>query len=70
MGGDYGRFGIETGSQEILDSLNKGTTVEQAREAFRVCKKFGFRTHAYVLIGSPKESQDTLRATEELVEEL
>lgn len=70
MGVYYVLFGIESGSQEILDALNKGTTVEQAREAFQICREFGFRTHAYVLLGSPNESKDSLRATEDLVAEL
>jgi len=70
MGVYYVLFGIETGSQEVLDSIDKGTTVEQAREAFALCKEFGFRTHAYVLLGAPSESKESLRATEALVDEL
>lgn len=70
MGVYYVLFGIESGSQEVLDALNKGTTVEQAREAFRICREFGFRTHAYVLLGSPNESKESLLATEKLVAEL
>jgi radical SAM superfamily enzyme YgiQ (UPF0313 family) len=70
MGVYYVLFGIESGSQEILDSLDKGTTVAQARTAFELCKKFGFRTHAYVLLGSPRESLQSLAATEALVAEL
>ncbi|MFO8058751.1 MAG: radical SAM protein [bacterium] len=70
MGVYYVLFGIESGSQKILDSIGKGTTVEQAREAFRICKRFGFRTHAYVLLGAPEETQETLQETEKLVAEL
>jgi anaerobic magnesium-protoporphyrin IX monomethyl ester cyclase len=70
MGVYYVLFGVETGSQEVLDSIGKGATVAQAREAFRICRQFGFRTHAYVLLGSPKETPDSLRATEALVAEL
>jgi len=70
MGVYYVLFGIESGSQDVLDSIGKGTTVEQAREAFRICKKYGFRTHAYVLLGAPAETPESLRETEELVAEL
>jgi len=70
MGVYYVLFGIESGSQKILDSIGKGTTVDQAREAFQICREFGFRTHAYVLLGSPEESKQTLVETEELVDEL
>ncbi len=70
MGVYYVLFGIETGAQSILDSIDKGTTIEQAREAFRICRKYGFRTHAYILLGSPSETRETLRATENFVKEL
>lgn len=66
----YVLFGIESGSQEILDSIDKGTTLAQAREAFRICRDFGFRTHAYILLGSPSETRETLAATESFVAEL
>ena len=70
MGVYYVLFGVETGSQEILDSLKKGTTIAQAKEAFRICKKIGFRTHAYILFGSPCESKQTLKETEDIIAEL
>lgn len=63
-------FGVESGSQEVLDYLNKGATVDQARRAFSICKKIGLKTHAYILLGSPAETRESLRATEELVAEL
>ncbi len=66
----YILFGIESGSQEILDSLNKGITVEQTRSAFALCKKYGFRSHAYVLLGAPGETRESLRLTENLIEEI
>ena len=34
-------FGVESGSQEILNSLNKGTTIKQIEDAFRYVKKLG-----------------------------
>jgi radical SAM superfamily enzyme YgiQ (UPF0313 family) len=70
MGVYYVLFGVETGSQEILDSLKKGTTIAQAKNAFKICKKFGFRTHAYILLGSPCETKETLAATEDIIEKL
>jgi anaerobic magnesium-protoporphyrin IX monomethyl ester cyclase len=70
MGCYYILFGIESGSQEILDSLEKGITVEQTRTAFALCKRYGFRTHAYVLLGAPGETRESLRLTEELIEEI
>ncbi len=63
-------FGIESGSQEVLDYLDKGTTVDQSRHAFSLCRRLGLKTHAYVLLGSPVETPESLEATESLVAEL
>jgi anaerobic magnesium-protoporphyrin IX monomethyl ester cyclase len=70
MGCYYILFGIESGSQEILDSIQKGITVEQTKKAFELCRKYRFRTHAYVLLASPEETLETLRLTEDLVDEI
>ncbi len=70
MGCYYILFGIESGSQQVLDSLEKGITVEQTRDAFALCRRYGFRTHAYVLLASPEETPESLRLTEELVQEV
>ena len=36
-------IGAESGSQEVLDSMNKGTRVEQVREAARMMRQVGIR---------------------------
>ncbi len=66
----YVLFGVESGSQEILDSCNKGITLEQTRRAFLLCKKYRIRTHAYIILGLPGETQATLRETMKLVNEI
>lgn len=57
------RFGVETGSQRLLDLLGKGTTVEQARQAFRWCREARVRTHAHFMLGLPGETDEELGAT-------
>ena len=37
-------FGVETGSQRMLNLTKKGTTVQQARNVFHWCKKYDMRT--------------------------
>lgn len=66
----YLLLGLESGSQEILDSCGKGTTVEQGINAVTLARKYGIRSHAYILLGLPGETRETLRATEELLETL
>ena len=46
-------FGVESGSQKILDTLNKGITVEQNINAVKNAKKAGIYTKVFLMIGCP-----------------
>jgi radical SAM superfamily enzyme YgiQ (UPF0313 family) len=48
-------FGVETGSNEGLAYLKKGTTIEKVKEVFHLCDKHGIRTIADYIIGFPFE---------------
>jgi anaerobic magnesium-protoporphyrin IX monomethyl ester cyclase len=63
-------FGIESGNPEILKTLQKGITIEQARRAFRLTKKIGIETLAYFMIGNPGETKKTAKQTIRLAKEL
>ena len=63
-------FGVESGSQRILDYYGKGTTVEQAREAFRLCHKHRVATAAYFMIGAPIETRADIEESRRLAHEL
>ena len=63
-------MGIESGSPEIHRDINKGTTIDMIRNAFNVAKKYGIRRRTYALLGTPLESHETLKQTEELIDEL
>lgn len=63
-------FGVESGSQLLLDKMKKSTTVEQAKKAVNICKRAGLRTHAFFIIGLPWETRETLNQTFELAREL
>jgi radical SAM superfamily enzyme YgiQ (UPF0313 family) len=63
-------FGVESGSQRILDYYGKGTTLEQAREAFRLCHKYGVATAAYFMIGAPIETRADIEESRRLAHEL
>jgi anaerobic magnesium-protoporphyrin IX monomethyl ester cyclase len=62
-------FGIESGSQAILDKMNKGVTVEQAKEAIALTKKMGLRTTGFFILGFPGETEETLKETLDLIYE-
>lgn len=63
-------FGIESGSPQVLNTLKKGITPDQIRQAFRIAKDVGLRTYGSVLIGSPGETWDDVLATKALLDEV
>ena len=56
-------YGIESGSEEILDTLDKGISLEQVEEAVRISREAGLQAIGYFMIGSPGESPETIRQT-------
>ena len=62
-------FGVESGSQKILDLTNKGVTVEQNRIAISEAKEAGLIVRAYIMIGSPGESRETVHETLKFINE-
>jgi len=57
------RFGVETGSQEILDRIRKGITVGEIEKTFSWTHEVGIDTHAHTMIGLPGEDEASIRAT-------
>lgn len=64
------QFGVESGSQKILDLYNKGIKLEQIKETFRLCKKNGIRTMGHFIIGLPGEDKNTILKTINFSKEL
>ncbi len=56
-------FGVESGNQSILDNVQKGTKVGQARRAFKTAKEIGMHTIASMTIGMPGENKTTVDET-------
>jgi radical SAM superfamily enzyme YgiQ (UPF0313 family) len=57
------RFGIESGSQKILDFLNKGIKIEQSRRALGMCYQHGIIPQSYLMIGTPTENKEDIEMT-------
>lgn len=63
-------LGIESGSQKILDNMNKGITVGQIRTAVNACKKVGLSIKCQLIFGYPGETAETIEETVGLMKEL
>lgn len=63
-------LGVESGSQELLDRMKKGITVEAVRRTMALAKKYGMRVNAAFILGTPGETLETARQTYEFALEL
>jgi radical SAM superfamily enzyme YgiQ (UPF0313 family) len=62
-------IGAESGSQKILDAMEKGTTVEQIRLATRRMKEAGIRVAFFLQYGYPGEEREDIERTLAMVRE-
>jgi anaerobic magnesium-protoporphyrin IX monomethyl ester cyclase len=63
-------FGVESGSQSVLDRLKKGFTLAEVHRTFRDAREAGLKTSANFLIGNPGESAGDVRASIRLAKEI
>ncbi len=63
-------FGVESGSQKILDFLGKGITVEEIKDAFNWVNEIGIDAGMFLIVGIPGETQEDIDMTKRLIAEL
>jgi radical SAM superfamily enzyme YgiQ (UPF0313 family) len=57
-------FGIESGSQAVLDRLNKEQTLQEVETAVTTAKKAGIEiVHGFFVVGTPGETVEDMRST-------
>lgn len=56
-------FGIESGCQRILDTVNKGISLEQIEKTIALCHVIGIQTLGFFLIGAPGDTYETVQET-------
>ncbi|MFH1738682.1 MAG: radical SAM protein [bacterium] len=54
-------YGIESGSQEMLDSMKKHLTLQQCLDGVRMTKEAGITAFAYFILGMPGETKETIQ---------
>jgi radical SAM superfamily enzyme YgiQ (UPF0313 family) len=64
------RIGTESGSQRMLDLMDKRITVDQIRQSLASLAYAGIKTTTFWLIGYPEETEADFQMTLDLVEEL
>lgn len=62
--------GAESGSQKILDAMDKGTRVEEIEEATRLLKEKGIEVCFFLQFGYLGETREDIEATLQMVEKL
>lgn len=63
-------MGAESGSQKILNAMDKGTKVEQIYEATLLLKKNGINPSFFIQFGYPGETKDDIVKTINMINEL
>jgi len=56
-------YGVETGSQQILDTMGKKTSIEQNEKAIKWAKEAGIFVAISVVIGYPGETRHSIKQT-------
>ncbi len=63
-------MGAESGSQRILDAMDKGTTVQQIYEATRLIKNCGIKPSFFIQFGYLSETKEDIEKTISMINEL
>jgi radical SAM superfamily enzyme YgiQ (UPF0313 family) len=63
-------FGVESGDPEILRSIDKKVDHDTIRQAFKNAKEIGLETIAFMIIGLPGETRETMQRTIDFAIEL
>jgi anaerobic magnesium-protoporphyrin IX monomethyl ester cyclase len=63
-------WGIESGSQKMLDLMNKRTTVEKNEDVINWAKELGITTRAFFVLGFPGETAETIEETKRFIEKV
>lgn len=63
-------FGIESGNQDVLDSIKKGITLDECRNSMALMKQVGLESVNYFMIGLPNDTAETVQQTIDFAIEL
>lgn len=56
-------IGAESGSQKIIDAMDRRVKVEQVRDMIQLSKSMGLETGTFIMVGYPGETETDIEAT-------
>jgi radical SAM superfamily enzyme YgiQ (UPF0313 family) len=60
-------FGVESGSDRLLEKINKGMLIEEDVRAFELCNKYKIKTFANILFNLPGETENDIALTQKFL---
>jgi radical SAM superfamily enzyme YgiQ (UPF0313 family) len=63
-------IGAESGSQKVLDAMDKGISIQQIRTATGLMKKHNIKPSFFIQFGYPGETKDDIRLTIDMINKL
>lgn len=62
-------MGVESGNQDIINTINKQITLEQCKSVIEYCHKINLSIKIFLMVGLPTESKDTINQTIKFIKE-
>jgi anaerobic magnesium-protoporphyrin IX monomethyl ester cyclase len=56
-------IGAESGSQKIIDAMDRRVDVEQVREMIKLTRRYGIETGTFIMLGYPGETEKDIEET-------
>ncbi len=63
-------YGFESGSQKMLDAMNKQVTVKQIKDAINATREAGLHIYPNFMFGIPGETVETIKETVNFIKEM
>lgn len=63
-------FGVESGSQRMLDAMNRSMTVQDIMDGTLAAKRAGIKIHTFLLVGFPGETYSSIQSTIRIVKRI
>jgi radical SAM superfamily enzyme YgiQ (UPF0313 family) len=61
------KFGVESGSQRILNLIKKGINLQEVKDTREICKQAGIKFACFILLGIPSETYEERQRTLEFL---